>query len=205
MYDLKRVRYVTRHYRDLRGLTLFPFSLLFLSLAAYDAGWIRLSGWLSNKYLLVVASTLIVLALMQLIERLYDRAFGRVVPDPDGEGEFDKRAFKVFLVALWLNSFISDLVPKLSHIGLLVCIVVFWLWWMDREDKHILVLGIVVAAMTLAPLLEGVLGPLYPSAKARDIAIELVTAVGILVIGTMHHLTLIRTLGPIRREEESRA
>ncbi len=205
MYDLKRVRYVTRHYRDLRGLTLFPFSLLLLGMAAYDAGWIRFSGWLSNGYLLFGVSFLVLFALTVLIERLYDRAFGRVVPDPDGEGEFDKRAFKVFLVALWLISLITDLVPKLSHIGLVLCLSVLWTWWMDREDKHALVLGIVVAAMTLAPLLEGVLGPLYPSAKARDIAIELVTAVGILVVGTMRHLTLVRTLGPIRREEESRA
>ncbi len=205
MYDLKRVRYVTRHYRDLRGLTLFPFSLLLLGMAAYDAGWIRFSGWLSNGYLLFGVSFLVLFALTVPIERLYDRAFGRVVPDPDGEGELDKRAFVVWWTGGWFIFLITDVVPKLSHIGLLVCITAFWLWWMDREDKHILVLGIVVAAMTLAPLLEGVLGPLYPSAKARDIAIELVTAVGILIIGTMRHLTLVRTLGPIRREEESRA
>ncbi len=205
MYDLKRVRYVTRHYRDLRGLTLFPFSLLLLGMAAYDAGWIRFSGWLSNGYLLFGVSFLVLFALTVLIERLYDRAFGGVAPDPASQAEFDKRAFAVFWVTLWLISFITDLVPKLSHIGLLVCLSAFWIWWMHREDKHVLFLGIVVAVMTLAPLLEGMLGPLYPSATARDIAIELVTAVGILVIGTMRHLTLIRTLGPIRREEESRA
>ncbi len=205
MYDLRRIRYVTEHYRDLQGLALVPISLWLLGSAAQDAGWLSTPGSLLNRYILLVVSVLVVFALMYLIGRLYDRAYGSVAASENRRVEDDKRILMAFWVAIWLTVLATDLIASLSRIGMWVSIGVVWVWWIRRWDRWVLTLGIVVAVMTLAPLLEGLLGPVYPSVTARDIAIKLVTATGILLIGTRDHLLLVRTLGPIRQEEESRA
>ncbi len=205
MYDLRRIRYVTEHYEDLKGLTLVPLALWLLGSAAQDVGWLSTPGWLSNTLILAWVSVLVVLALMYLIGRLYERAYGSVAPDEVRRVEFDERAFMAYWLAVSLTFLAVDLLPSLSQMGMAVCITLLWVWWIRRRDKHVLTLAIVVAVMTLAPLLEGLLGPVYPSVTARDIAIKLVTATGILLVATRDHLMLVRTLGPIRHEEESRA
>ncbi len=202
MYDLARIRYVTEHYRDLQGLTLLPFSLWLLAWAGYDLGWVRPTGWLANEFLLFPASLAVTMVLVWQISRLYERAFGWIAPEPKRK-PIRRESYGV-AAAIMGPIFLKDAFPAVSYIGLAGTswALYIWLYLGRREVKHHLVLSILLATMSLAPLFNA---DLYPSATARDVAIKLVTAAGILVVGTIDHLTLVRTLGPIRQEEESRA
>ena len=203
MYDLKRIRYVTEHYRDLQGLTAMPFSLFLLGLAAYEAGWIKPSGWLANEWLLGLLSLSAMFALMWGIGKLYDRAFGWIQPDTRRESREGSVEAWVW-GGLWGLAF--GLAHSFSAMSLFGLWVVAWAsqsWLHRKQAVHWLVLAVLIAGMTLTPLLDGALGTPYSSATAHEIAIKLVTAIGITIVGTLDHLTLVRTLGPLRREEES--
>ncbi len=204
MYDLARIRYVTEHYRDLQGLSQLPFSLWFLAWAGYDLGWVRPSGWLANEYLLFPASWAVTMVLMWQISRLYERAFGWIAPERQPKRKASRRASYVFAAAFMAPIALKNALPGMSTIGLLGAVLSLYVWLDQgrREARHYLVLGILLTAMSLAPLLDGTF---YPSATARDAAIKLVAAAGVLVVGTIDHLTLVRTLGPVRQEEEIRA
>ena len=206
MYDLARIRYVTEHYRDLQGLTVVPVSLWLLAWSAYDLGWIGPPTWLSNEWLLVPVSLAVTFALMWPIEKLYEHSFGWVTTEGRQKDQPNKRAVWITVGVLWAISmsifFLTDGRPVVSKLGLYMSVSLFLVWRSRSEGKHLLALGIVLAVMSLAPLLDG---SLYPSATARDVAIKLVAAAGILAVGTIDHLTLVRTLGPIRHEEQSRA
>ncbi len=205
MYDLRRIRYVTEHYRDLQGLALVPISLLLLGWAAYDAGLVQLPGLLGNPWVLGLTSIVMVVALIEVIQKLYDRAFGWISPDPQRQSDPSKRAFWPAWLALMASYFLEQVRPETSSYGVLIAICIASGWWFQKEAKHWLVLALIVGVMSLAPLLDGLIGPVYPSATVRDITIKVVAAIGLLVVATMDHLTLVRTLGPIRHEEESRA
>ncbi|MDP9380802.1 MAG: hypothetical protein M3Q29_11760 [Chloroflexota bacterium] len=206
MYNLARIRYVTRHYNDLQGLTMVPLALFFLTWAGYDAGWISPPPWLSNEWLLVGASATVVGTLGYTISKLYERAYGRIEAAPHHIPQSHKREFWIWWSAYMVAfAFLPAVYPQVSRLGLLISIIIFMEWRSRREARHWLILALWLAALSLVPILDGVRGPIYPSATVRDIAIKLVTAAGFLVISTIDHLTLVRTLGPIRREEESRA
>jgi hypothetical protein len=203
MYDLARIRYVTEHYHDLQSLDRLPISLFLLTWAGYDLGWVRPTGWLAREWLFIVVSLVIVFALMVAIGKLYERAFGWLSAERRREDEFTKREWLCFYLSFLLPSFLVTARPELSHLGLVLSVVGLWGWWRRRAArKHYLAFGILLAAMSLAPLFDATL---YPSSTVRDVAIKLVAAAGILAVGTIDHLTLVRTLRPIRREEEIRA
>ena len=202
MYDLARIRYVTEHYRDLQGLTLLPYSLWLLAWAGYDLGWVRPNGWLSHEWLFVGACFAIMIALMLAIGKLYELAFGWISAEPRTERETSTWEIAAYLVPTMLASELSRAQPEVSRFGLHIAITVLWLWRRRDDRKLHLPLAILLAAISFAPLFDA---NLYPSATARDVAIKVVAAVGILAIGTFNHLLLVRTLGPVRREEQSRA
>ncbi len=205
MYDLRRIRYVTEHYRDLQGLALVPISLLLLGWAAYDAEWIRLPGLLANRWVLVPGMVVIVMVLGWVIGTLYDRAFGWISLDPQRKSESRTPGFWSTFLYFMAIVFLTQARPETSFVGLLIAASISGWWWIRKDAKHWLALIVIIAVMSLVPLLDGLLGPVYPSATVRDITIKVVAAIGLLVVATMDHLTLVRTLGPIRHEEESRA
>ena len=206
MYDLARIRYVTEHYHDLQGLIRLPVSLWLLAWSAYDLGWIYPPAWFTNEWLLFPVAAIPFLALMWPIEKLYERSFGCIATERRAKVEPNKRAFwitfGVLMAIFWSVFFLTDGRPVVSKLGLYIAFFVFLEWRRRSDGKHLLVLGIVLAAMSLAPLFDS---SMYPSATVRDVAIKLVAAAGILAVGTIDHVTLVRTLGPVRREEQSRA
>ncbi|MDP9352231.1 MAG: hypothetical protein M3P51_11895, partial [Chloroflexota bacterium] len=195
MYDLRRIRCVTEHYSELQGLGVVPISLWLLGWAAYDAGLVSLPGLLGNRWVLGLTSLAVVVALTLVIQKLYNRAFGWISPDPQRQSESRAPGFWFSYLSVMAIFFLSQARPETSFTGLLIAGTAWGMWWSRREAKHWLALGIIIAGMSLAPLLDGLLGPGYPSATVRDITIKVVAAVGLLVIGTMDHLTLVRTLG----------
>jgi hypothetical protein len=204
VYDLERIRYVTKHYQELRGLELVPVSLFLFGWAAYDVGWIRLTGWVGNEWVLGPISISVVLLLMWLITRLYDRVFGRIVPEPRRNMDSKDGRFRPWGFGIVGAVLLTQHRPEVSYVGLLMAIYLGLMYGRRRDARHWLALGILSAVMSLAPLIDS---SLYPSATVREVAIKLVAGVGVLAAGTIDHLTLVRTLGPLRREgeEESRA
>ncbi len=205
MYDLRRIRYVTEHYQDLQGLTMLPLSLYFLAWAAYDLGWIVLPAWLPRGWQLLVASYVVVVALMWLIGKLYERAFGWIAPDAPRGYKPSKSEFWGILCLYMAGMWLATLRPEVSRLGLILAYFATLQGWLRRRSGYWLALVVLIAATSVAPLLDDVIGPIYPTVTAREVAIKLVTAIGLMVVGTLDHLALVRTLGPIRHEEESRA
>lgn len=140
------------------------------------------------------------------IEKLYERPFGWIATERIPKVKPNKRASWLavgVLTALSMSiSFLYEARPVVSALGLYIALGVFMGWGRRSERRHLLGLGILLVAMSLAPLIDI---SLYPSVTVRDASIKLVMAVGILTVGTIDHLTLVRTLGPIRQEEEIRA
>lgn len=205
MYDLMRIRYVTEHYEDLKGLSLLPMSLFFLALVAYDRRWIGPPSWLAHGPLPALTGFVIAMVLMGIINVLYDRAFGLIVPSKHKRSESGKHEHWIWGGVYGLVAMLNSMRPEMSLLALGVSVCVFSSWWHRREAKHLLAFGVLIAGMSFAPLLDGALRMLYSSGTTWDITVNLVIAAGLLVIGTIDHLTLVRTLGPIRQEEESRA
>lgn len=208
MYDLARIRYVTEHYAEMAGLTLLPYSLWFLGWAAYDLGWIGSPSWLSNEWLFSLVTLILATIASFGIGWLYERSFGKVTRTSTRPARPTWRTFWVWMVLYMLINFLPELRPEVSKVGL------YFVLWAVLYPPIVLKigipaswtrLGIVIGAMSLAPLLEPLVGPIYPSPLVRDIVIKVVAGIGILLIGVANHLTLVRTLGPVRREEESRA
>ena len=206
MYDLARIRYVTEHYHDLQGLILLPLSLWFLAWAGYDLGWVRPPSWLSNEWLLILVSLSVTFALMLAIEKLYERSFGWIAPESRPTTKPAKQTlwitWGVVMSISIITVFLTEKRPEVSKLGLYILLAVFTESRRRRDAKNLFALGILLAAMSLAPLFDS---SMYPSAMARDVATKLVAAAGILAVGTIDHLTLMRTLEPVRREEQSRA
>lgn len=206
MYDLARIRYVTEHYHDLQGLIRLPVSLWLLAWSAYDLGWTYPPAWFTNEWLLFPVAAIPFLALMWPIEKLYKRSFGWIAPAPRPKVKPNKHAFWILCGGLTFWSlaifFLTEERPVVSKLGLYISFCVFLEWRRRSDAKHVFAIGIILVAISLAPLLDSTL---YPSAKARDVAIKLVAAAGILAVGTIDHVTLVRTLGPVRREGEIRA
>ncbi len=204
MYDLARIRYVTEHYRDMQGLALVPLSLFFMGWAAYDAGWFRPPGWLGIELVLGLISLTAALVLTWVIEKLYERTFGQITPDPSRESEPKGIGFWIWFAAYTSINALTVARDDISYLGVMIFMFTVLFSWRLRARKHWLILAAAIAFMTLIPLLDDVVGPVYSSATTRDITIKLVFATGILVIGTVEHLTLVRTLRPMPQEEESR-
>ncbi|MDP9351382.1 MAG: hypothetical protein M3P51_07575 [Chloroflexota bacterium] len=202
MYDLTRIAYVTRHYEALKGLTYLPVALWLLGWAAYDVGWIERPMWIPFDWLFGMLSTIVMLLSLELISRLYDRWFGWVSTGDKHKQKRSGRENAAYLGAYVSLSMFRTLRSDVSEPGLLIVGAVLWAFWFRLGTNWLAALGAVIGAMSVAPLLDGVLGPVYPSPTARDVSIKVVAAVGFLLVGTLNHLTLVRTLGPVRREEE---
>lgn len=208
MYDLARIRYVTEHYAEMAGLVLLPYSLWFLGGAAYDLGWIGSPSWLSNDWLFSLVTLILATITSFGIGWLYDRTFGKVTRVPTRPPRPTRRDFWIWMAVYMCANWLPILRPEVSRIGVHVTLftLVFTTLGMKlRVPTSWIALGILVGAMSLAPLLDPLVGPVYPSALARDVVIKVVIGTGLLLIGVANHLTLVRTLGPVRREEESRA
>jgi hypothetical protein len=208
MYDLARIRYVTEHYAEMAGLVLLPYSLWFLGWAAYDLGWIGTPSWLSNEWLFSLVTLILAASASFGIGWLYERSFGKVTRNSIRLPKPTRRDFWTWVFGGTFVMTLSELGPDLSKVGLyfvLWAVVYPILVLKIRISATWTGLGIIIGAMSLAPLLDPLVGPVYPTPLIQDVVIKLVIGTGLLLIGVANHLTLVRTLGPIRREEESHA
>ncbi len=159
MYDLTRIAYVTRHYEALKGLTYLPVALWLLCWAAYDLGWIDRPSWIPFDWLFVSLSVIVLAASSELISRLYDRWFGWVSTGDRPEQKRSGREHAAYLGAYVSLSIFRTLRPDVSEPGMWIVTTVLWAFWLRLGTKWLAALELVIGAMSVAPLLDGVLSP----------------------------------------------
>ncbi len=192
MQDLKRIRFVTANYSYLQGLKWVPYG-----------GWVLLVGasflvpglgrWVSWGLMLFFTAAA-VLAIV-LIQRYYNRAFGRA--QPSRAHRLWEWGFGVVGGILGLAAFGVDTLQKLpvSLVGLTCAAAILCdyarLNWYARSSfrSYAVVLTLVVAVVSWLPLL-GV--PMWPT-----LCVVLAVMGGVLIaLGFLDHRLLVQTMKP---------
>jgi len=191
MQDLKRIRFVTANYSYLQGLKWVPYGLWLLLVVALlqIPGWVR---WMPWAFAVVTGAA--VLAIL-VIQRYYNRAFGRARPSLAHrlwEWGFAAVGGAVALAAFWL-----DMTQKLpvNLVGLTCAAAILCdyarLNWYARGWFRNYALGMVllVAAVSFLPALG------VPAWRALLVVF---TAMGVVlvVLGVLDHLLLRQAMKP---------
>ena len=191
MQDLKRIRFVTANYSYLQGLKWVPYGLWILLLVAL----LQIPGrtpWASWGLALITAVAVLA---MLLIQRYYNRAFGRARPSLAHRlWEWGSAIVGggLALVAFWL-----DMTQKLpfSLLGLTCAAAILCdyarLNWYARGWFRNYALGMVllVAIVSCLPAL-GV--PIWPAL----LIVLTVMGVVLVVLGVLDHRLLVQTMKP---------
>ena len=197
--NLERIRLVTENFHYLKGLLSLPLGFIILFSAGGQAGWWSL--FIPGKWGYVEGATLLVLiGLYWWISRYYHRTFGRV----------EYTSSPSWKVVIWLFVvFAAVLVDGTSNVpvnmlGLAFAGIYFAIYTAWKERIYYLVFSVVLAIVSLLPLLPGIArtDALWGVTSA---AFAFTLGAGILVIGVLDHLLLVRTLPPAPDEESTTA
>lgn len=206
LQDLKRIRYIAGHYNALRGLKLLPVGLGLIAIAIWSF-WLRaaiLPGG-ENAWEDIVAFLLmysVVFALEQLTERYYRRKFGQVVMPPQEEASWRLMTILLFFIYIMGTGIDSSFHPIISTFGLAAALFLCFYWWqMGREQTHYLVLGLLVAVVSMLPLCSSSLhAMLFLQGNAQYYhLVDLLAGVIFFVGGIFDHILLMRALSSLNK------
>jgi hypothetical protein len=195
MHDLQRLRFVTERYPHLQGLRLIPLGLPFLVSAAWRDGQL---AWVPGTHgpgagfwffgLMIAA-----LSLSVALGRYYRRRFGSVQPARQATGALLGLLFlALFFGSLWTQDLLS---PKLSLPAIVIGTA---LGYVGVAGGQLRTHYIALAALCLCFATLGSFGvPLH----ARDVLLDDLIGIGLIVIGVGDHLLLRRTLEPVSHVE----
>lgn len=199
MEDLKRVRYVAANFYSLQGLKLVPLGLLYLWWAAKEGEWIEVPGWL-NDFISAFGYSL-AFGLYWLIQVYYTRNYGRVLPKrgvPRTARDWLVMFAMIALVMAMVGTFVIDRVwhPPVLLFGLELAAAMLIIFWPRRAYvPHNIALAVVIAGLSLLPLVEGVSSS---PALRPPVMLFLVLGLQLFVGGIFDHLMLVRSLKPAR-------
>jgi hypothetical protein len=191
MDSLHRLRYVTARYHHLQGLRLIPLALLFLISAAWRDGLLRwvpgTAGEGARVWFLGLGVT--ALALSIAAGRYYRRRFGNVQPAAPFAGAF---SFSVFAALLVLAFTYPDSADSLIPVPTLILAIAIGYAGLSggRIRPHYLAVALLVAIFAC-------LGVFSVPFHTRDVLLDQLTGVSLIVIGVGDHLLLRRTLVPV--------
>jgi hypothetical protein len=195
MHDLQRLRFVTERYPHLQGLRLIPLGLPFLVSAAWRDGqleWVPGTAGLGPG-LWFLALLLTALVISVAMGSYYRHRFGTVEPKRDLTSVLAGLLFAVlFLCSLGMQ----DILPfNISLPAVVIGTGVGYLGVAGGQQRtHYLAL----AALSLFFATLGSFGvPLH----ARDVLLDDLIGIGLIVIGVGDHLLLRRTLEPVSHVE----
>ncbi len=195
--QLDRLRYVTSHYRELQGLILAPFGLIFLVPALIPGGWGQQGEtW---RWLAIAAAV----ALSWLASLYYRRSVGRVWPSIQSGGSYRWLATLLtaalilgLLVAPWLDSR-WDLPISVTFLTLAVLLVTPYVAARGRFRIHYLCLALLYSAIALLPLT----GWITAAQLVKDGRLfGLLFGLAWIVAGLGDHLFLMRSLKSLPAE-----
>ena len=150
--QLERLRYVTGHYRELQGLILAPFGLIFVVPALIPGGWGQQGEmW---RHLAIAAAA----ALSWLASLYYRRSVGRVWPTIQSGGSYRWLATMIaaalilgLVVAPWLDSRWGPPI-SLTALTLAALLATPYVAAGGRFRIHYLFLALLYGAIALLPL-----------------------------------------------------
>jgi hypothetical protein len=193
----ERLRYVAGHYRELQGLILVPFGLIFLVPGLVSGGW-GAQGEMWRWPTIVGA-----LLLSWLASLYYQRAVGRVWPAIQSGGSYGWLMFMIgaalalgWFAGPWFDALLQ---PPISVTALTVSgvLLVPYVAARGRYRKHYLYLALLYLAIALLPLTGQVSSEqLVTNAQLFGLLYGLPW----IVAGLGDHLFLMRSLKPLPRE-----
>ena len=206
LQELRRIHIVTKNYAVLRGLQGVPFGLLFLLNAIFEFRWLSFPDQLLGVALFFdFLLMLLCLAVFNpLIGGYYDRILGSVLQatgDP-----LNKWITGLSFAVLAAGGIRLDktLTLPFSATSLAFALVFLILWWQTNAFRtHLLVLSIVMACLSITPLLGfTVFHTLFIPGNG---GYELVFGVMLTIGGLCDHLLLLRAFRQTQRVYHDKA
>jgi hypothetical protein len=198
MLDVRRTQHLTELYAHLQGLRLVPLALCFLGSALWRAGFLTWLPGIAGKGAQAWFLAGLGLSLIGSfpIGALYTRSVGATRPRLARTGAVTlATCFACFLV-------LTTLPPNSWSVSVPVVFVALTLVYVGLANRafrpHYLGIAMAWFAFAIAPLI-GVPG------TARDVALDLLIALSLLVAGVGDHVVLRRTLRAAANEEVSDA
>jgi hypothetical protein len=197
MHDLHRFRYVTERYPHLQGLRVAPLGVPFLVSAAWRRGqlsWVPgTSGHGPGYWFLGLMALAFIVSIA--LARYYRQRFGSVQPARRLEGPLLFCGFlAVFFASTWAQDQFS------SAVALPAVVIGVALGYLGVAGGHLRTHYIALAAVCLGFATLGTFGvPVH----ARDVLLDDLVGVGLIVIGVGDHLLLRRTLEPVMPNVEA--
>lgn len=195
MHDLQRLRFVTKRYRHLQGLRLVPVALPFLVSAAWRDGafaWVPGTHGIGAGYWFGGMMSAAV-AISVTLGRYYTQSFGSVAHAWNGARLLKMLSFVVMLgLAVWTQSYFS---PTVSFPTIAIGIT---LGYIGVSGGHTRTHYLALAALCVAFATLGWFGvPLH----VRDVLLDDLIGIGLIVIGIGDHIVLRQTLAPVSHVE----
>jgi hypothetical protein len=195
--QLNRLRYVAGHYRDLQGLSLVPFGLIFLAPGFIPGGWGQQGEtWL---WLTIIGALL----LSWLASIYYQRVVGRAWPALRTGGSYRWLAIMIcgalllgYFAAPWFDSRVD---PPFSVTALVMAgvLLIPFVSARGRYRHHYLVLALLYVAVALLPLTG-----LVTTAQlvSEPLLFGLLYGLPWIIGGLGDHIFLMRSLKPLPKE-----
>lgn len=195
--QLDRLRYVAGHYRDLQGLALVPFGLVFLAPGFIPNGWGQQGEtW---RWLMIAGALL----LSWLATIYYQRAVGRAWPALRTGGSYRWLAIMIggallfgYFAAPWYDGLVN---PPISVTALVMAglLLIPFVAARGRYRHHYLYLALLYVAVALLPLT----GLVTSAQLVKDpFLFGLLYGLPWIVGGLGDHIFLVRTLKPLPKE-----
>jgi hypothetical protein len=187
MLDLRRTVYVTDHYAQLQGLRLIPLALCFLGSAAWRAGllgWLPGSGGGGARAWFLTSLSLAVIASFP-IRAHYRRRLGVASSRVTRTGMVTLTACFVYFVIL------TGLPSNRWHVSIAVLFAALALAHVGLASggvrRHYLGIAVACLAFAIAPLIG-------EAGTGREVTLDVLIGLGLLVAGVGDHLVLQRVL-----------
>ena len=191
--DIKRARYVVKHFQDLQGLRLIPFAIFFLIGAYYDAS-LNLESLTQHPRLalIFVMPTVLIISILasRKIGQWYERRYGYV----------ETRGMNAFRPVAWHIVFGCGFLVGL-HNGLLLLLGLY-LWSKARPSRHIPSAAVFLALAVNWPGVDTGVQAIPANMGLNHYAVlDLILAAVLAGVGLYNHRLLRRHLKPVPREE----
>ena len=199
LQELRHIRIVTKNYAVLRGLRGVPFGLLFLLMAAFELRWLSVPDAPVDPVSLIVCIIVFVFfAVNPIIDRYYDHLFGSV--QQASPNTLDQWVIGFGFAVLVVGGIRIDMTLTLpiSATGLVLALMLLFWWWRTNAFRtHLLVLALITAFLSVAPLAG--FTAFHTLFLPRHGGYELVFGVLLTVGSLCDHLLLLRTFRQTQR------
>lgn len=202
MEDLKRMRSIAAHYRNLQGLRMLPWFLWLLVIGAVNPVLGLPQGRLDYQCLLITPGIAVPWLLSRWIGAYYDRVYGRVEGLPPCNQPIDVLAGVLSIVIVYAG-FVIDTFEWLpvSMLGLMMAAAFLAEWWRSgRLLNHSVIFAALLVVLALLPL-AGTPGDVHWTHLLGGFIVLIVPGIILSVSSVLTHIALVRNLKRLSQVE----